>query len=140
MSNQIERLPIVTVYNDPGNPMNREKLAALCGPVKPFIKMMDKTVNEWLKEEYQAAIESAINEPTLCDWDTFKGWKKRGRSVYKGEKGFKVWSAPQKTVKGEDGKYHKLEDGERPEDGERASTSYWIVTIFHIEQTHEIEG
>jgi len=68
----------------------RAFLRAASAQLKPLAQAAGKSVNEMLTDIYS-------NRTRASEWDTFKGWKKRGYYVAKGERGFAVWSRPIKA-------------------------------------------
>lgn len=68
----------------------RAFLRAASAQLKPLAQAAGKSVNELLTDIYS-------NQARASEWDTFKGWKKRGYYVAKGERGFAVWSRPIKA-------------------------------------------
>ncbi|WP_237236707.1 ArdC family protein [Rothia nasimurium] len=63
----------------------------------------------------------------------FQQWKKSGRQVMKGERGIKIFAPTKFTVKDEEGKPQKDENGE-----DKKRDGFIMVTVFDISQTEEI--
>jgi len=73
----------------------RAELRALSAQVKPLVKAgLYPSVNEAILELYRA-------ETGATDWRTFHDWRKAGRPVKKGERGFPIWGTPRRLKAGE---------------------------------------
>lgn len=66
----------------------RAELAALSMAIRPLVKAgVYANVNEGIREHWQ-------RETGRTEWDTFKGWRDKGRPVRKGETGYPIWATP----------------------------------------------
>lgn len=109
----------------------RAFLRAASAQLKPLAQEAGKSVNELLTDIYS-------NRAQAREWDTFKGWKKRGYYVAKGERGFAVWSRP---IKADDadtatGATDAGESGETKPERE----SFYVAYIFCAAQVKNREG
>lgn len=86
---------------------------------------------ESYSEKNQHLIFAQFEGATQCAG--FQQWKKEGRQVRKGEHGIKIFAPTKFTVKDEDGKPEKDENGE-----DKKKDGFVMVTIFDISQTDEI--
>lgn len=115
----------------------RAFLRAASAQLKPLAQEAGKSVNELLTDIYS-------NQARASEWDTFKGWKKRGYYVAKGERGFAVWSRP---IKADDA---DTDTGNTDTDagtgtGESGETkpereSFYVAYIFCSAQVKNREG
>ena len=70
--------------------VRRAALAVISQGIKPLVRMgVYSTVNEGLIEMYQ-------KETGAREFNSFLGWKEKGKSVKKGSKAVCVWGAPRK--------------------------------------------
>ena len=109
----------------------RAFLRAASAQLKPLAQSSEKSVNELFTDIYS-------NQSQAREWDTFKGWKKRGYYVAKGERGFAVWSRPIKADEAET-------DAGATDAGERGETkpereSFYVAYIFCAAQVKNREG
>lgn len=112
----------------------RAFLRAASAQLKPLAQEAGKSVNELLTDIYS-------NRAQAREWDTFRGWKKRGYYVAKGERGFAVWSRPIKadeteTDAGETATGESGESGETKPERE----SFYVAYIFCAAQVKNREG
>lgn len=109
----------------------RAFLRAASAQLKPLAQSSEKSVNELLTDIYS-------NQAQAREWDTFKGWKKRGYYVAKGERGFAVWSRPIKADETETdtGATDAGESGETKPERE----SFYVAYIFCAAQVKNREG
>lgn len=114
----------------------RAFLRAASAKLKPLAQSAGKSVNELLTDIYS-------NRAQAREWDTFKGWKKRGYYVAKGERGFAVWSRP---IKADDAETDAGETATGATDaGESGETkpereSFYVAYIFCAAQVKNREG
>lgn len=117
---------------------NRDALIARSVPLQiarksgilPFAEM--ETVNECLRFCY-------TRETGQTEWDTFKGWKDKGRPIKKGEKGFPVWGKPLGApAEGAEDSAAAIA-AENPEAGEEARkmSFFPLAYIFHAGQVDD---
>lgn len=115
----------------------RAFLRAASAQLKPLAQASGKSVNELLTDIYS-------NQARASEWDTFKGWKKRGYYVAKGERGFAVWSRPIKadeteTDTGTDTATGATDAGESGETKPERE-SFYVAYIFCAAQVKNREG
>lgn len=115
----------------------RAFLRAASAQLKPLAQEAGKSVNELLTDIYS-------NRAQAREWDTFKGWKKRGYYVAKGERGFAVWSRPIKadeaeTDTGTDTATGATDAGESGETKPERE-SFYVAYIFCAAQVKNREG
>ena len=115
----------------------RAFLRAASAQLKPLAQAAGKSVNELLTDIYS-------NRARASEWDTFKGWKKRGYYVAKGERGFAVWSRPIKadeteTDTGTDTATGATDAGESGETKPERE-SFYVAYIFCAAQVKNREG
>ena len=78
---------------------NRKKLKELSNAVKPLVKDGEfSTVNEALKE-----IIYKEENPEIQEFNSFKCWKAKGKTILKGSKAFLFWGMPVKGEKQDEG-------------------------------------
>lgn len=82
------------------------------------------SVNEGLEKIYS---DEAGRKLTF---NTYKGWKDKGRQVIKGERAYLFWGSPRKIG-------DKAKD-EKPEDDKNTRTFFPISYLFDIDQTEPI--
>ncbi|GEM_PF-7042914 len=114
----------------------RAFLRAASAQLKPLAQEAGKSVNELLTDIYS-------NKAQAREWDTFKGWKKRGYYVAKGERGFAVWSRPIKADDAEtDTGNTDTDAGESGESGETKPEreNFYVAYIFCAAQVKNREG
>ena len=114
----------------------RAFLRAASAKLKPLAQESEKSVNELLTDIYS-------NQAQAREWDTFKGWKKRGYYVAKGERGFAVWSRPIKADDAEtDTGNTDTDAGESGESGETKPEreNFYVAYIFCAAQVKNREG
>lgn len=114
----------------------RAFLRAASAKLKPLAQEAGKSVNELLTDIYSAKAQAR-------EWDTFKGWKKRGYYVAKGERGFAVWSRPIKADDAEtDTGNTDTDAGESGESGETKPEreNFYVAYIFCAAQVKNREG
>lgn len=117
----------------------RAFLRAASAQLKPLAQEAGKSVNELLTDIYS-------NRAQAREWDTFKGWKKRGYYVAKGERGFAVWSRPIKADDADtDTGNTDTDAGTRTGTGESGETkpereSFYVAYIFCAAQVKNREG
>lgn len=114
----------------------RAFLRAASAKLKPLAQEAGKSVNELLTDIYS-------NQARAREWDTFKGWKKRGYYVAKGERGFAVWSRPIKADDAEtDTGNTDTDAGESGESGETKPEreNFYVAYIFCAAQVKNREG
>lgn len=118
----------------------RAFLRAASAQLKPLAQAAGKSVNELLTDIYS-------NRARASEWDTFKGWKKRGYYVAKGERGFAVWSRPIKADEADaDTDTGATEtDASTGADGESGETkpereNFYVAYIFCAAQVKNREG
>lgn len=114
----------------------RAFLRAASAQLKPLAQEAGKSVNELLTDIYSAKAQAR-------EWDTFKGWKKRGYYVAKGERGFAVWSRPIKADDADtDTGNTDTDAGESGESGETKPEreSFYVAYIFCAAQVKNREG
>ena len=114
----------------------RAFLRAASAKLKPLAQEAGKSVNELLTDIYS-------NQAQAREWDTFKGWKKRGYYVAKGERGFAVWSRPIKADDAEtDTGNTDTDAGESGESGETKPEreNFYVAYIFCAAQVKNREG
>lgn len=114
----------------------RAFLRAASAKLKPLAQEAGKSVNELLTDIYS-------NQAQAREWDTFKGWKKRGYYVAKGEHGFAVWSRPIKADETEtDTGNTDTDAGESGESGETKPEreNFYVAYIFCAAQVKNREG
>ena len=107
----------------------RAFLRAASAQLKPLAQEAGKSVNELLTDIYS-------NRAQAREWDTFRGWKKRGYYVAKGERGFAVWSRPIKADEAETDAGESGESGETKPERE----SFYVAYIFCAAQVKNREG
>lgn len=107
----------------------RAFLRAASAQLKPLAQAAGKSVNELLTDIYS-------NRAQAREWDTFRGWKKRGYYVAKGERGFAVWSRPIKADEAETDAGESGESGETKPERE----SFYVAYIFCAAQVKNREG
>ena len=107
----------------------RAFLRAASAQLKPLAQEAGKAVNELLTDIYS-------NRAQAREWDTFRGWKKRGYYVAKGERGFAVWSRPIKADEAETDAGESGESGETKPERE----SFYVAYIFCAAQVKNREG
>lgn len=115
----------------------RAFLRSASAQLKPLAQEAGKSVNELLTDIYS-------NRAQAREWDTFKGWKRRGYFVARGERGFAVWSRP---IKADDA---DTDTGNTDTDagtgaGESGETkpereSFYVAYIFCAAQVKNREG
>lgn len=115
----------------------RAFLRAASAQLKPLAQASGKSVNELLTDIYS-------NQARASEWDTFKGWKKRGYYVARGERGFAVWSRPIKadeaeTDTGTDTATGATDAGESGETKPERE-SFYVAYIFCAAQVKNREG
>lgn len=115
----------------------RAFLRAASAQLKPLAQAAGKSVNELLTDIYS-------NRARASEWDTFKGWKKKGFFVAKGERGFAVWSRPIKadeteTDTGTDTATGATDAGESGETKPERE-SFYVAYIFCAAQVKNREG
>ena len=115
----------------------RAFLRAASAQLKPLAHSSGRSVNELLTDIYS-------NRARASEWDTFKGWKKRGYYVAKGERGFAVWSRPIKaddadTDTGTDTATGATDAGESGETKPERE-SFYVAYIFCAAQVKNREG
>ena len=115
----------------------RSFLRAASAQLKPLAQASGKSVNELLTDLYS-------NQARASEWDTFKGWKKRGYYVARGERGFAVWSRPIKadeaeTDTGTDTATGATDAGESGETKPERE-SFYVAYIFCAAQVKNREG
>lgn len=115
----------------------RAFLRAASAQLKPLAQEAGKSVNELLTDIYS-------NQARASEWDTFKGWKKKGFFVAKGERGFAVWSRPIKadeaeTDTGTDTATGATDTGESGETKPERE-SFYVAYIFCAAQVKNREG
>lgn len=114
----------------------RAFLRAASAQLKPLAQEAGKSVNELLTDIYS-------NQAQAREWDTFRGWKKRGYYVAKGERGFAVWSRPIKADDAEtDTGNTDTDAGESGESGETKPEreNFYVAYIFCAAQVKNREG
>lgn len=115
----------------------RAFLRAASAQLKPLAQSSEKSVNELLTDIYS-------NQAQAREWDTFKGWKKRGYYVAKGERGFAVWSRPIKADDAETdtGETATGATGATGESGETKPEreNFYVAYIFCAAQVKNREG
>lgn len=114
----------------------RAFLRAASAKLKPFAQEAEKSINELLTDIYS-------NQAQAREWDTFRGWKKRGYYVAKGERGFAVWSRPIKADDAEtDTGNTDTDAGESGESGETKPEreNFYVAYIFCAAQVKNREG
>ena len=114
----------------------RAFLRAASAKLKPLAQESEKSINELLTDIYSAKAQAR-------EWDTFKGWKKRGYYVAKGERGFAVWSRPIKADDAEtDTGNTDTDAGESGESGETKPEreNFYVAYIFCATQVKNREG
>lgn len=114
----------------------RAFLRTASAKLKPLAQESEKSVNELLTDIYS-------NQAQAREWDTFKGWKKRGYYVAKGERGFAVWSRPIKADDAEtDTGNTDTDAGESGESGETKPEreNFYVAYIFCAAQVKNREG
>ena len=114
----------------------RAFLRAASAQLKPLAQESEKSINELLTDIYS-------NQAQAREWDTFKGWKKRGYYVAKGERGFAVWSRPIKADDAEtDTGNTDTDAGESGESGETKPEreNFYVAYIFCAAQVKNREG
>jgi hypothetical protein len=83
----------------------RKFLSGISKLIQPLVKEgVYETVNEGLKEMYLEDL------PEGTTFNTFKGWRKEGKQVKKGEKAFFIWGRPRNIDKKE-----PVKEGEKDE-------------------------
>lgn len=112
-------------------------MRAASAQLKPLAHSSGRSVNELLTDIYS-------NRARASEWDTFKGWKKRGYYVARGERGFAVWSRPIKadeaeTDTGTDTGASTGADGESGETKPERE-SFYVAYIFCAAQVKNREG
>ena len=115
----------------------RAFLRAASAQLKPLAQAAGKSVNELLTDIYS-------NQARASEWNTFKGWKKRGYYVARGERGFAVWSRPIKadeteTDTGTDTATGATDAGESGETKPERE-SFYVAYIFCAAQVKNREG
>ena len=115
----------------------RAFLRAASAQLKPLAHSSGRSVNELLTDIYS-------NRARASEWDTFKGWKKRGYFVARGERGFAVWSRPIKadeaeTDTGTDTGASTGADGESGETKPERE-NFFVAYIFCASQVKNREG
>lgn len=114
----------------------RAFLRAASAKLKPLAQSSEKSINELLTDIYS-------NQARAREWDTFRGWKKRGYYVAKGERGFAVWSRPIKADDTEtDTGNTDTDAGESGESGETKPEreNFYVAYIFCAAQVKNREG
>ena len=114
----------------------RAFLRAASAKLKPLAQSSEKSINEILTDIYS-------NQAQAREWDTFRGWKKRGYYVAKGERGFAVWSRPIKADETEtDTGNTDTDAGESGESGETKPEreNFYVAYIFCAAQVKNREG
>ena len=114
----------------------RAFLRAASAQLKPLAQEAEKSINELLTDIYS-------NQAQAREWDTFRGWKKRGYYVAKGERGFAVWSRPIKADDAEtDTGNTDTDAGESGESGETKPEreNFYVAYIFCAAQVKNREG
>lgn len=119
----------------------RAFLRAASAQLKPLAQAAGKSVNELLTDIYS-------NRANAREWDTFRGWKKRGYYVAKGERGFAVWSRPIKADEADadtDTGASTATDADTGTDGESGESkpereSFYVAYIFCAAQVKNREG
>ena len=116
----------------------RAFLRAASAKLKPLAQESEKSINELLTDIYS-------NQAQAREWDTFKGWKKRGYYVAKGERGFAVWSRPIKADDAETDTGNTDTDTDAGESGESGETkpereNFYVAYIFCAAQVKNREG
>ena len=113
----------------------RAFLRAASAQLKPLAQEAGKSVNELLTDIYS-------NRAQAREWDTFKGWKKRGYYVAKGERGFAVWSRPIKADDADTDTGNTDTDAGTGESGETKPEreSFYVAYIFCAAQVKNREG
>jgi hypothetical protein len=107
----------------------RAYLKAISPALQKIAKETGERVNDLLTSQYSRAAACA-------DWDTFRGWKKRGYFVGKGEKGFAVWSRPITKGDGNDAD----DQGDDQEDTDNRAAPFYTAFIFCARQVANREG
>ena len=98
----------------------RAELRALSQQIKPLVKAGQfDSVNDGLVSIYSEETGQSI-------WHSFKGWKKQGFQVQKGQKGFPVWATPRKM--------------KQEQDTEEATGKSWfpVAYLFHSGQVQAV--
>lgn len=68
----------------------RLELMQLSAAVRPLVKNgVYSSMNEAIMAQY-------ITETGFSEWHTFADWRKQGRPVKKGERGFPIWAQPRR--------------------------------------------
>jgi hypothetical protein len=118
----------------------RADLAARSKPIQRARKM---GVFPWsLLPTVNACLELIYSQETgQTDWATFRGWKERGFSVCKGEKGFAIWGRPRRATASAEGFEQVGGDSEQgdPKDGESFEW-FPISYLFHAGQVANANG
>ncbi|MEO0796294.1 MAG: ArdC family protein [Verrucomicrobiota bacterium] len=105
--------------------------ALLNGKELPFPRYAGcETLNDCLQVDYSR--QTGENE-----WSSFRGWKEKGFSVKKGEKGFMIWSRPKEFK--ETVEVKNVQTGEVSEE-EQKSMRFSIAYIFHAGQVQDESG
>ena len=123
------------------NPIDREGLAAISRPIQMALKMTgeDATVNQKLLSLYSRAVQAVTGSHPVA-WRTVKEWNARGMRVKKGEKAFKLWSAPKRS-KADKTEAKKVDDKTgnivttETFTGDEARAKYFLCCLFCDAQT-----
>lgn len=111
----------------------RAFLRAASAKLKPLAQESEKSINELLTDIYSAKAQAR-------EWDTFKGWKKRGYYVAKGERGFAVWSRPIKADDAETDTGNTDTDAGESGETKPERENFFVAYIFCAAQVKNREG
>ena len=111
----------------------RAFLRAASAKLKPLAQSSEKSINELLTDIYS-------NQAQAREWDTFRGWKKRGYFVAKGERGFAVWSRPIKADDAETDTGNTDTDAGESGETKPERENFYVAYIFCAAQVKNREG
>lgn len=109
----------------------RAELRALSAQVKPLVKAgVFGTVNEGLISLY-------TEQTGAAEWHTFQDWRKAGRPVKKGERGYPIWGTPRPRNGAKGEQPAALEVTAAADD--HAESWYPVAYLFHAGQVEALE-
>ena len=111
----------------------RQFLRLASAKLKPIAQATGKTVNELLTAQYS-------NRAHAREWDTFRGWKKRGYYVAKSERGFAVWSRPISAAEAAEAETTATDAATDAESATPARESFYVAYIFCAAQVKDRDG
>lgn len=108
---------------------NKVKLLQMSAKAKSYQKMLELqgtmlSINKIIETMYAKEIKEKNNVQEV-KFNTFKGWKKEGKQVKKGSKGYPIWSKPKPINEKNEEKSELINT-----DGSQARSFFRMAYIF----------